>query len=306
MFSDPSRVGSFAVDEEELRAGHGPTLFRLLVTTAMFQRRQDVQILRILQGIKPYDAQELTDAARLLRLVDEGQCAHPRSQLGLLTLCDLAKDPTTRRGCCTANSQVACHLKRHTVLLKRYGHFGKVPTSLALVLRETGEKDLPGLYLAVLRLKRTRLERAIALEAALSKAWRVSQKIACMFLSTVSNPDLSPGVAPWTSGVDWTHFVVIDSNVDLFLAAIGYTGIGTYDARREFVQRLAQRIDLRGLDRRLRSYNPRLVQQAMYLFMSVTNRRKAADDCMHAGPKACSVCPTTVASLCPARQVPNP
>ena len=28
-------------------------------------------------------------------------------------------------GACSANPDTACHLKRHTVLLKRYGHFGK-------------------------------------------------------------------------------------------------------------------------------------------------------------------------------------
>ncbi|HET7756328.1 MAG TPA: hypothetical protein VFK87_03645, partial [Steroidobacteraceae bacterium] len=80
-----------------------------------------------------------------------------------------------------------------------------------------------------------------------------------------SNPDLSSGMAPWTHGLDWTYFVVVDSNVDLFLAASGYSGGRSYDARRAFVQKIADRIDLRRLDRRLRKYNPRLVQQAMNL-----------------------------------------
>ena len=57
----------------------------------------------------------------------------------------------------------------------------------------------------------------MALERELSRAWRVNQKIASMFLSMVTNPDLSRGVAPWTRGIDWTYYVVVDSNVDLFL-----------------------------------------------------------------------------------------
>lgn len=142
MFCDPSRVGSFAVDRRALRAGDGRALFRLLVATSMFQRRQDVQILRILQGMGAADAAEISDADRLHALVDDGGCAHMRTTQALAAMCDLDKEPRTRIGCCGANPSVACHLNRHTVLLKRYGHFGKVPTSIALMVRESGAKDL--------------------------------------------------------------------------------------------------------------------------------------------------------------------
>ncbi len=300
MFCDKERVGAFAVDRRALRSGDGRALFRLLVTTAMFQRRQDVQILRILRGISRRDAGELGDATRLLRLVDESPCAYTHSTDLLHASCDLAKDPVTRVGCCAANPTVACHLKRHTVLLKRYGHFGKVPTSIALTIRESGAEDLTALRRAVLRRVRDPLGRATALEAELSRAWRVNQKIASMFLSAVANPDLSRGLSPWARGVDWTYFVVIDSNVDLFLASIGYRGGHSYDARREFVRALARSIDLRRLDRRLHRFNPRLVQQAIYLFMSAANRRAAPADCMHLG-SACASCPTALARRCPVR-----
>jgi len=306
MFCDATRVGAFAVDRDALRAGDGRALFRLLVTTAMFQRRQDVQILRILRGIGDADAAELTDSNRLLRLIDEGKCAHLRSTVALHSTCDLGKDPVTRAGCCTVNPDVACHLKRHTVLLKRYGHFGKVPTSLALILREARTSDLGALRRAVLRRKRDPMARARALEAAISCAWRVNQKIASMFLSAVTNPDLSPGTAPWRRGVDWTYFVVVDSNVDLFFASVGYRGGSSYDARREFVRALARRIDLRRFDRRLHRFNPRLVQQALYLFMSGANRRAAPYDCMHLGEAACAQCPTTLSRRCPVRQRRGP
>lgn len=128
----------------------------------------------------------------------------------------------------------------------------------------------------------------------------MNQKIASMFLSMITNPDLSRGMAPWTRGIDWTHYVVVDSNVDLFLASIGYNGLGTYDARRDFIRELARGIDLTEFDGPLQSYNPRLVQQAMYLFMSTTNRRAAAADCMHMAPSACATCPRVLCRRCPA------
>lgn len=300
MFCDPARVGSFAVDRRALRAGDGRALFRLLVATAMFQRRQDVQILRILQGMGASDAAEISDADQLLALVEDGGCEHMRTTRALAEACDLDKAPGTREGCCDANPGVACHLKRHTVLLKRYGHFGKVPTSIALMVRESGAEDLPALRRLVMKREREPMARAQALERELSRAWRVNQKIASMFLSMITNPDLSRGLAPWSRGIDWTYYVVVDSNVDLFLASIGYEGTGTYDARRDFVREVARRIDLTEFDSALSPYNPRLVQQAMYLFMSTTNRRVAAADCMHQAPTACVTCPRTLRRRCPA------
>jgi hypothetical protein len=301
MFCDRSRVGAFAVDRAALRVGDGQALFRLLVAVTMFQRRQDVQILRILRGIGAADAMELTSPERLLALVDASECRHMGSTNALHDICDLTKHRRTRLGCCATNPKVDCHLKRHTVLLKRYGHFGKVPTSLALVLREAGAVDLGEIRADVLRRESDPGLRARALEAALSRAWRVSQKIASMFLSIVSNPDISPGMAPWAHGVDWTYFVVIDSNVDLFLDSIGYRAGRSYDARREFVRELARRLDLRLIDRRVHSFNPRIVQQAIYLFMSSANRRAAIGDCMHLGPSSCATCPSLLTQHCPVR-----
>lgn len=300
MFCDPARVGAFAVDRDAFREGDGRALFRLLVATTMFQRRQDIQILRILQGVGSPDAGEITSAKRLLKLVDQGACDRMRSTAALAEQCDLAKDPRTRLGCCDANAAVDCHLKRHTVLLKRYGHFGKVPTSIALMVREAGVSDLSALRRKVMKAQRDELTRAKALEVELSRAWRVNQKIASMFLSMVTNPDMAHGHAPWSEGLDWTYYVVVDSNVDLFLASIRYDGGASYDARREFVRALAREVDLREHDSSLHAFNPRIVQQAMYLFMSTANRRAAAADCMHEMPTACRACPRVVRARCPA------
>jgi hypothetical protein len=219
----------------------------------------------------------------------------------LIEECDLSKDAATKLGVCKQHPGTACHLKVHTVLLKRYGHFGKVPTSLALVLQEAGVQSLPGLRRWALATSSTPAEVARRLLDSLSTVWRVNRKIAAMFLSAVSNPDLAPGLAPWREGVEWTEFVVIDSNVDKFLLAAGWDGPHTYSAREQILKQLAGAIDLREFDGRVHSFNPRLVQQAGYAFMSRANRRAALTDCWHLG--RCRECSLPLRRLCPVQCV---
>lgn len=296
-FCDPAVVGAWAVDPAHLEAGDPDALFRLLVATTMFQRRQDQQILRILRGTSSDAVRDLSDATRLLAAAEKCGCSALATNDALINTCDLTKDPATKRGVCTLNPAIQCRPKEHTVWLKRYGHFGKVPTSAALVVRETGAGDLRRLYERTVRTHRTRSARSASLETELSRAWRINQKIACMFLSALSNPDLARGLAPWSAGLDWRRFVVIDSNVDLFLAAIGYRGGSSYDARRDFIQALAAEIDLRAEGARVHADNPRLVQQAMFVFMSASNRRASPNDCMHVHPPICHAC--ALRSRCP-------
>jgi hypothetical protein len=169
------------------------------------------------------------------------------------------------------------------------------------MLRELDLRGLGRLYARVLREHESPTERAAQLEIALSRIWRVSHKISAMFLSALTNPDI--GSAPWSEGVDWARFVVIDSNVDLFMASIGYDGFGTYNARREFLVDIARQIDLAAFSPAVRSFNPRLVQQAMYLFMSGTNRRVLAQDCMGAGE--CASCTRSLRQRCPVFDRPS-
>lgn len=298
---DPARVGAFAADPAAVAAGAPDALFRLLVATTMFQRRADLQIERVLRGISPEDADELCAPARLLALADACACPHARAIGPLLDACDLAKDPDTGLGTCGAAPATPCALKRHTVLLKRYGHFGKVPTSLALTLRAHDAPDLPALRARALSEAADPTDAAARLEAMLRRAWRVSDKIAAMYLSMLANPDLCPGIAPWSEGLDWTGWVVIDSNVDLYLERIGYQGSWTYAARRDFILALAREIDLSELKPGLRPYNPRIIQQAMYLSQSALNRKARARDCCHQGAAACEVCPSALRDLCPVR-----
>jgi hypothetical protein len=300
MFCRRESVGFFAVDRGALERGEAEALFRLLVTITMFQRLSDVQIMRTLRSIGEDEARELTDANSLLRLADT-DCDLSTSLSNLLTRCDLSKDEQGR-GCCGARPQTACALKRHTVTLRRYGHFGKMPMSIALALRDSGVDDLPSLRASVWRATQDPLDRAMRLESAISKAWRVNHKIAAMFLSAVTNRALAGDLAPWSDGVDAEYFVVVDSNVDLALEALGYTGPRTYAARRQFVTALAAHVRLDRMRTGLPCARPRIVQQGLYLFMSKSNRRANSRDCHHGGPAACALCPTALSEVCPLRK----
>ena len=299
MFCEPKRVGHFAVDPNQLAAGEDNALFRLLVTMIMFQRRSDAQIMRVLKGISSENATELTSAERLLQLSQRSSCPHLRSLSALIKICDLGKDRQSKLGVCSENPALKCHLKEHTVLLKRYGHFGKVPTAAALLLHEQGGGSFKLLKKQIWKSSNCPSWRATRLIETLSASWRVSDKIAAMFLSAITNRDLSGKLACWADGVDSSQFIVIDSNVDLFLKAIGYEGALTYRARKEFLQAISAQIDLSELDPSLQSYNPRIVQQALYMFMSVSNRREASQDCGDSSKRVCESCGTELSLICP-------
>ncbi len=299
-FTDSECVGHFAVERRQLEAGKPDALFRLLVTVAMFQRLRDSHVMGILRGISTADAHELTSAKRLVQLCATSSCPAASTNERLLRDCDLTKDPNSR-GVCSHNPDVQCHLKGHTELLRRYGHFGKVPSSAALVVNSVG--DLRALRDRILLQHSDPTTRARALEAQLMQIWRVRDKIAAMYLSLLTVRDLGLADPPWANGVDATWFVVVDQNVDAFLRAIDYDGPWTYEAKRAFIRQLSASVDLSQIRSGLASFNPRLVQQAMYLFMSSSNRRRSTLDCSHAGMEACRACAPTLRGLCPVRIV---
>lgn len=299
LFASGALAGPFAIDVESFERGDPDTLFRLLVSTVMFQRRRDVVIFQLQRSLAAAAARELTTQATLLRLA-ENSCRWSRGTDVLHDTCDLAKAPGSSLADCGRYPGKRCHLKRHTLLLKRYGDFGKYPTSAALVIRDAGGGDLAQLRAQVFAERETQADRSARLEELLVRIHRVSRKLANMFLALVSNPDLSPG-APWQEGLDWTRFVVIDSNVDAFLGRIGYDGASSYEARSSFVRSLADRIDLSEFDGRLHPFNPRVVQQAMYVFMGRSNRTASGSDCSGAGPAFCRRCPGSLRKVCPVR-----
>lgn len=296
MFCSKARLGLFALEPGAVQRGDPATLFQLLVGTVLFQRQRDLQVLRILQSLSATDIRDLTDVPRLLTRALNNPCANSHSAAALHAGCDVGKD-TGGKGTCGQRPGANCHLKRHAELLRRYGDFGKVPTSAALLLHEAGQPSLAALFKQVCLSYRTRRARAVALETSLLQVWRVSYKLANMYLSALANPDLNPR-GPWAAQLDWTYFVVVDTNVDRFLASVKYKGALDYGARREFLQALARRINLRAFRRDLHAYNPRLVQQALYVFMSASNRRDSATDCSRALAPACAQCPRLLRMRC--------
>lgn len=136
-------------------------------------------------------------------------------------------------------------------------------------------------------------------EGTIPRDWRVSEKISAMFLCAVSNRNLSGEFAPWAEGVDSSRLVIINSNIDLFLKAIGYSGPMTYAARRQFIQALARRVPLGESWDRLQRYNPRLVQQALYMFMNESHRWASERDRSYAAPLSCDDCPRALSRHCP-------
>lgn len=297
MFMQPSLVGFFSLSAEEFERGNSRALFRLFVATILFQRRQDQQILRILRGLSAPRVRELTSVSGLLRMARNSPCRCVRTQALLLEECDLTKD-AEGRGICRTRAPVRCHLKRHSEWLRRYGHFGKVPTSASFMLQDAGASSMSALYENTVRLHREPRARAEVLADTLQRAWRVSEKISGMFLSMVTNPDLSSLVPPWRE-VDWSCFVAIDSNTDELLRSIGYSGARTYSARRLFLRKLADRVDLKRLKHSVTSYNPRIVQQAAYMFMSKANRSASPMDCWRNGN--CRRCTRQLRTRCPVR-----
>jgi hypothetical protein len=295
-FVDRSRVGSFAISPRAFERGEPAALFRMLIAMTLFQRRQDQQVMRILQRLGRAEVRELSDVPTLRRARASASCPNVRTLNALLFRCDLTKD-SNGRGTCGYAPRRACYLKRHTELLKRYGHFGKVPTSVVMALDAGGAANVAALRRAVVAASSDPKQRALGLEAALMNAWRINRKIAAMFLSGMTNPDLSAIPGPWSEGVDWTEYIVIDSNTDQYLATIGYRGSGTYDARHQFITRIAHDIDLSSERPGLHAFNPRVVQQAMYMFMSRSNRRSASGDCWHAA--RCRLCLTALRERCP-------
>lgn len=296
MFQREDLVGHFAVATDEWERGDANAMFRMLVAVTLFQRRQDQQVMRILRGMEASRVREVTSSQALLALADASSCSNLGSQDALIRECDLDKD-ANGVGTCSKQPTVPCHLKQHTVWLKRYGHFGKVPTSAALMLRESGVQDLANLYRQTVLEHESPRARSIAIDERLRSVWRISEKISAMFLSAACDPNLSTFHAPWAA-LDPTYFVVIDSNTDLFLEAIGYDGSGTYAARREFLWALAEKIELTEINKDVAPYSPRLVQQAAYLFMSRVNRQASEIDCAHLGQAACDACPAELRTRC--------
>lgn len=296
FYCDPSRVGHFAVARDELAAGNATALFRLLIGQAMFQARRDVLIMRHQRAMTRTEVDSLVLPANLARKVSRSPCTTLESANRFESECSVSK--AGKMVDCAHHPGGPCHVKRATTLFNRVGDMGKLPTSAWLHLAKDG--DLNDLLADVVAQSDEPRERARLLVARFSRVHRIGRKLATMFVSALSTPPLAPDLTPWFPTIDGSDLVVVDTNVARAAVALGAASVA-YDAVTLWVQKQARRVDLRIYGRALTQYSPRVVQQALYVFCSKSNRVAHQDPCV----AATAPCRECVVRLCPFAMSPK-
>lgn len=179
----------------------------------------------------------------------------------------------------------------------RMGDLGKLPTSAWLHL---GPRGLSRWFAEVCAAERDAQARAALMIERLTVIYRIGVKLASMFVSALTVPELGIGVPAWSPELDGSRVVVVDANVG---HAIRWwrrgRGKDTYAARAQWFVSVAREIDLTRLRAGLPRASPRFVQQAVYLFRSRSNRLAHGDVC---AASRCADCPS---SLCPFQSSPS-
>jgi hypothetical protein len=292
FYCDPTRIGAFALEPDELAAGTDAAIFRLFVTLSMYQALRDVVIMRRQRTLPRTSMRVVADVATVKRSLSRHACPTLRSFEAFEEECDVAKyGDDLDCGTCPG---VACHVKDATRVFNRMGDMGKLPTSAWLRLWQGG--GVRSLLHDVCREAPSPTARAALLVERFAAVHRVGRKLATMFVSALSTPALAPGLTPWFPEIDGNELVVVDTNVARAVDALRAPGARkTYDARERWVRKQAAVINLRELRPDLPRYSPRLVQQALYVFCSRSNRVAEGDVCA-ARTVPCAGCPQ---SLCP-------
>ena len=291
FYCDQSRVGAFAIAPEELAVGPDSALFRLFIMLSMYQALRDVVIMRQQREFSS-SLRVIADAGFVEHSIAEHPCTALLSAEGFEESCDVSKDG--KKVDCGTCPGVACHVKDATVAFNRMGDMGKLPTSAWLRLWKPG--GLKSVLTEVCNQETSPLRRADILVERFGQVHRVGRKLATMFVSALSTPALAPGLTPWFPEIDGNELVVIDTNVARAVDALrGPDATKTYHARAQWVREQAAQIDLRAFRADLPSYSPRLIQQALYVFCSKSNRVAQGDSCAVL-TTPCSGC---APSLCP-------
>jgi len=283
FYCDPARVGHFAVDPAALGRGEAAALFRLFVVLAMYQSRRDVDIMRRQRETGARDAANLATPSTLGRRISEGRCELLRSAEAFDAGCSVKRVFPSGRATCDHRPRTLCHVKDASRAIGRMGDLGKLPTSAWFQLGRGG--GLPVIYEETCATEPDPVARATRLVHRLASVHRVGRKLATMFVSTVSTPELAPGLSPWAPAVAGSELVVVDTNL---MAAVDRLNPGlspkTYRAYDAFVRRAADAV----------GWSPRLLQQALYAYRSKSNRAARGDPCAHL--RRCSNC---VQAVCP-------
>lgn len=292
FYCDPARIGTFAVEPEELASGSDAAVFRLFITLSMYQALRDVVIMRVQHSLPRSSMRVVADVARVKRSILRHACPMLGSVEVFEEGCDVAKDGDTID--CGACPGVACHVKDATRIFNRMGDMGKLPTSAWFRFRQDG--GMRALLTDVCRVEPSPRKRAELLVRRFAAVHRVGRKLAAMFVSALSTPALAPGVTPWFPDIDGNELVVVDTNVARAVDVLRKPGAAkTYDARERWVREQAAQLDLSEFRPDLPRYSPRLVQEALYAFCSKSNRVARADACS----RRTTPCASCVPALCP-------
>ena len=292
FYCDPTRIGAFAIEPDELAAGTDAAVFRLFVTLSMYQALRDVVIMRQQRSLPRASMRVVADVATVKRPIARHACPTLGSVEAFEQGCDVVKDgDDIDCGTCPGES---CHVKDATRVFNRMGDMGKLPTSAWLRLWRGG--GMKALLDDVCLEEPSPTKRAVLLVERFAAVHRVGRKLATMFVSALSTPALAPGVTPWFPKVDGNDLVVVDTNVARAVDALRAPGAAkTYDARERWVREQAAKLDLRAFGPELPAYSPRLVQEALYAFCSKSNRVARGDACAKRG----APCATCAPPLCP-------
>lgn len=290
FYCDPERVGGFAVSPARLAAGDDEALFRLLVTLAMYQSRRDVDIMALQRGMPHKQVMQLTAPRTLTTLVDRGRCEHLRSAYRFDVHCSVRRDFARDGATCDHRPRTPCHVKDATMAIRRMGDMGMIGTSAWLHLRDDGG-GLSAQLRRVCGESSDPSARADAMVTYLAGFHRIAVKLATMFVSAVATPALAPGLTPWWPFLDGNDLVVVDANVIRVIDGFRTRGPKTYQARAAWLRRAAGRLDLRRFRPDWPQTSARLVQQAIYVFASGSNRRARGDTCLAADRCRLTSCP---------------
>jgi hypothetical protein len=292
-YADPARVGRFAVDLDAVAARDPDALFQMLVTLAAYQSRRDVDIMAIQRAMPARQAAAMTSPRRLRLLVENASCRSLRDAYTFDHACDVRRDFALAHSTCDTHPRIACHVKDATSAIGRMGDLGKTPTSAWLHL---GPAGLARWFADACTADRDPHARALNMIERVATIYRIGVKLASMFVSALSVPEMGIGVAAWSPELDGSRIVVVDANVGHAIRSWRRgRGADTYTANARWFVAAANEINLSRLRAGLPRSSPRFVQQAVYLFRSRANRSAHGDVCADA---PCAACPS---ALCPFR-----
>lgn len=283
-------VGHFAVDPAGIESGDDSALFKLFVCLAMYQARRDIVIMAQQKAYSTSAVRKLSSLSELRSFIRNRHCACLSDAATFDRKCDVQM--IDGKANCTFLSNAPCRVKDAGKLLRRMGDMGKLPTSGFLHLWISG-----GIHQVFLDIEAETSDpgsRAALLVQRISSVFRVGRKLATMYVSALSAPALVGGLGPWYPSVDGYSLSVIDTNVARGINVLQGNQIeNSYGARVAWIEQHARNIDLKYFDRELPSYAPRIIQQAVYVFSSSSNRQARGDPCQS---DECDLC---VPGLCP-------